>query len=340
MFTLAVDVMGGDLGPRVALKACKKLLRRRSDVHLIVAVTESLVGETRRFFGRSGRITVLGCPSQIDMNDKPARMLRTGLNSTMAAAIHEVRAGRAQAVLSVGNTGALMVLSRHILGTLPGIDRPALATLLPTRAKPLLMLDLGANLSVTPGQLVQFAALGWSWSRLQSGIEPKVGLLNVGREATKGTDCVREADQQLRALLRDDYVGFCEGDDLYRGELDVLVTDGFAGNIVLKASEGLSEWLLELFQTEFRRHWLRRWLAGFWLFALRRIEQRVSPARHGGALLLGIRGVVVKTHGKSDERAFRYALNYVLRQLEHYNAEQLADSLNGLHERIASPSDE
>ena len=340
MFTLAVDVMGGDLGPRVALKACRKLLRRRSDVHLIIAVTESLVDETRRFFGRSGRITVLGCPSQIDMNDKPARMLRTGLDSTMAAAMREVQAGRAQAVLSVGNTGALMVLSRHILGTLPGIDRPALATLLPTRAKPLLMLDLGANLTVTPGQLVQFAALGWSWSRLQSGAEPKVGLLNVGREATKGTDCVREADQQLRTLLGRDYVGFCEGDDLYRGELDVLVTDGFAGNIVLKASEGLSEWLLELFQTEFRRHWLRRWLAGFWLFALRRIEQRVSPARHGGALLLGIRGVVVKTHGKSDERAFRYALNYVLRQLEHYDAERLSDSLGGLHTRLSTPSDE
>ena len=340
MFTLAVDVMGGDLGPRVALRACKKILRRHADVRLIVAVTQPLVAETSRFFGHSARVRVLGCASQIDMNDKPARMLRTGLDSTMAAAINEVREGRAQAVLSVGNTGALMVLSRHLLGTLPGIDRPALATLLPTRGKPLLMLDLGANLSVNAGQLVQFAALGWSWSRLQLGCEPKVGLLNVGREANKGTDCVREADQQLRNLLGDDYAGFCEGDDLYRGELDVLVTDGFAGNIVLKASEGLSEWLLELLRTEFRRHWLRRWLAGIWLLAIRRIEQRMSPARHGGALLLGVQGVVVKTHGKSDERAFRYALEYVLRQLNHYDAGVLSTSLLGLQARLTNAPDE
>ncbi|WP_228346724.1 phosphate acyltransferase PlsX [Venatoribacter cucullus] len=336
MFTLAVDVMGGDLGPRVALRACRNLLRQRSDIRLIVAVTAVVAAEAGRLLGRSARVQLLICSDQVDMNDKPSRVLRGGLNSTMAAAINEVREQRAQAVLSVGNTGALMALSRHLLGTLPGIDRPALATLLPTRGKPLLMLDLGANLSVSSGQLVQFAALGWSWSRLQRGGNPSVGLLNVGREATKGTDCVRNADQQLRALLGDDYHGFCEGDDLYRGELDVLVTDGFAGNIVLKASEGLSEWLLELLQQEFRHHWLRRWLAPLWLLAIRRIEQRISPARHGGALLLGVNGVVIKTHGKSDARAFRHALRYVLQQLEQHNAAALSDSLQMLQSRLNS----
>lgn len=334
MFTLAVDVMGGDLGPRVALKACRNLLRQRSDVELIVVVTAAAEVAAKRIVGRSARAHILVCSDQVDMNDKPSQVLRHGLNTTMATAILQVREQRAQAVLSVGNTGALMALSRHLLGTLPGIDRPALATLLPTRGKPLLMLDLGANLSVSAAQLVQFAALGWSWSRLQRGEPPVVGLLNVGREATKGTDCVRSADQQLRTMLGADYQGFCEGDDLYRGELDVLVTDGFAGNIVLKASEGLSEWLLELLRHEFRRHWLRRWLAPLWLFAIRRIEQRISPARHGGALLLGVKGLVVKTHGKSDARAFRYALSYVLQQLEHHDAAALSESLQALQMRL------
>ncbi len=328
MFTYAVDVMGGDLGPRVAFKACRKFLRFRRDVSLIIAITPELEPEARSFFpDRHPAVRLLVCDSVIHMNDKPSQMLRKGLGSTMAGALREYHAGRAQGMISAGNTGALMVLARHILGTLPGIDRPALATTLPTRSKPLLMLDLGANLEVDNQQLVQFAALGAGWCMTLGNLTPKVGLLNVGRESAKGTGCIRQAAETLQATMPDLYAGFCEGDDLYRGELDVLVTNGFAGNIALKVSEGLSDWLQELFYREFRNHWFMRWFAWLWLPAVRHIEQRISPARHGGALLLGLKGVVVKTHGKSDARTFRYALRYLHQKAQHFDAEKLTEYL-------------
>ena len=331
MFTVAVDVMGGDLGPRVAFQACKKFLKSRPDVHLIVAVTQDFADEAESFFAsRKSRVRILPCETQISMQDKPAQMLRQGLKSTMAAVLREHQQGRAQGVLSVGNTGALMVLARHLLGTLPGMDRPALATLLPTRQKPLLMLDLGANLGVSADQLVQFACIGAAWSKVQCAAAPRLGLLNVGRESTKGTDNVRQAAEQLQRIMPDYYVGFYEGDDLYRGELDVLITDGFAGNIALKASEGLSEWLSEQLHSEFRNTWFLRWLSFLWAPAIARIERRISPARHGGALLLGLDGVVVKTHGKSNERAYRHALEYLLQKVERFDKPRLLAELNRL----------
>lgn len=341
MFTYAVDVMGGDLGPRVAFKACRKFLRFRRDVQLTIAVTAEYAQEAESWFPpQKSSVRILVCETFIEMTDKPAQMLRKGKSSTMAAVLREFQEGRAQGVLSIGNTGALMVLSRQLLGMFPGMDRPALATMLPTRNKPLLMLDLGANLVVDSDQLVQFATIGTAWSMVLNDGVPKVGLLNVGRESGKGTDCVKEADQQLRRIMPENYTGFYEGNDLYRGELDVLVTDGFAGNITLKASEGLSDWLLELLQQEFRQHWLMKWFAWLWLPAVRRIEQRVSPARHGGALLLGINGVVVKTHGNSDARAFHYALRYLHEKARRFDGPALTAVLNGFQERLPPLLDE
>ncbi|WP_430462484.1 phosphate acyltransferase PlsX [Thalassolituus sp. LLYu03] len=332
--------MGGDLGPRVAFKACRKFLRFRRDVRLTIAVTADFAQEAESWFPpRRSRVSILVCDSFIEMNDKPAQMLRKGLSSTMAAVLREFQEGRAQGVLSIGNTGALMVLSRQLLGMYPGMDRPALATMLPTRNKPLLMLDLGANLSVDSSQLVQFACIGAAWSMVLNTEQPKVGLLNVGRESGKGTDCVKDADQQLRQMMPDIYTGFYEGNDLYQGELDVLVTDGFAGNITLKASEGLSNWLLELLQQEFRQHWLMKWFAWLWLPAVRRIERRVSPARHGGAMLLGVNGVVVKTHGNSDARAFRYALKYLHEKAARFDGDKLAGILSGFQQKLPSSAD-
>ena len=340
MFTYAVDVMGGDLGPRVAFKACRKFLRFRRDVRLTIAVTADFAREAESWFpSRRSRVRILVCESFIEMDDKPAQMLRKGMSSTMAAVLREFQEGRAQGVLSIGNTGALMVLSRQLLGMYPGMDRPALATMLPTRNKPLLMLDLGANLAVDSTQLVQFACIGAAWSKVLNTVSPKVGLLNVGRESGKGTDCVKEADQLLRAIMPDYYTGFYEGNDLYQGELDVLVTDGFAGNITLKASEGLSNWLLELLQQEFRQHWLMKWFVWLWLPAVRRIERRVSPARHGGAMLLGVNGVVVKTHGNSDARAFRYALKYLHEKASRFDGAALVNTLEQFRNNIPADAD-
>ena len=340
MFSIAVDVMGGDLGPRVALKACKKLLKQRPDARLIICIVESELNFAIRYLRSFDRVTCVGCESQIAMSDKPARVLRDGLNSTMAQALREVKEGRAQAVLSAGNTGALMALSMAILGTLNGIDRPALATLLPTRHKPLLMLDLGANLNVPTDLLMQFAALGYCWSARFITPDPKLALLNVGKEVTKGTERIKDCDQRLQAMLGDSYVGFAEGNDIYQGELDVLITDGFVGNVVLKASESLCYWLIEQMHTGFKRHWLRRFLMPLWWRAVNHIEARMSPARNSGALMLGVDGIVVKTHGSSDNRTFLHALNYVSQQAEAFDKPALEQALHELQEKIKIPFDE
>ncbi len=340
MFTYAVDVMGGDLGPRVAFKACKKFLRFRRDVSLTLTVTAEYYPEACSYFSGNPRVRIIQCQTSIEATDKPSQMLRKGQSSTMAVALLEHQQGRAHGVLSVGNTGALMVLARQSMGMLPDLERPALATMLPTRGKPLLMLDLGANLSVDADRLVQFACIGAAWSETLTGQPASVGLLNVGRESGKGTDCVRIADESLAELMPDNYKGFQEGDDLYKGELDVLVTDGFAGNITLKASEALSDWLLELFNREFRQHWLMKWFVWLWLPAVRSIERRVSPARHGGALLLGIKGIVVKTHGSSDARTFRYALRYLNEKTRNFDAEQLQRRYLNFRRRPTSSANE
>lgn len=331
MFTLAVDVMGGDLGPRVALKACKKLLRQRSDVRLIISILQDQLDQAHSVLQHySHRVQLIGCEQQIDMSDKPSQVLRQSKNSTMAVAINEVAAGRAQGIISAGNTGVLMALSKHLLSMHQGISRPALATLLPTRGKPLLLLDLGANLNVSNEQLLQFAALGVSWCRLHNAHEPKVGLLNVGKEATKGTERLQEADGSFKQTLANNYAGFCEGHDLFSGKLDVVVTDGFVGNLVLKASEGLSELLIDELNSQFKHHWFRRWFRLLWTAPLREIIRKISPAYNGGALLMGINGVVVKTHGNSDVRTFNHALHYVLEQIEHYDGLAIQTSLNAI----------
>lgn len=320
MFCLAVDVMGGDLGPRVALKACKKLLKERQDVQLIVCILQDQARYAKFYLRSSHRVQIVGCEHAIDMNDKPSQILRQSRNSTMAAALQAVADRRAQAVISAGNTGVLMALSKHLLPMYEGIDRPALATLMPTRGKPVLLLDLGANLNVSSQQLLQFAALGVAWSQLPSSQQPQVGLLNVGKEATKGTERLRETDELLRQRLPHQYAGFCEGHDIYAGELDVIVTDGFVGNLVLKASEGLSELLIDTLKSQFKNHWFRRWFALLWAAPMRKIIRELSPAYNSGAVLLGVNGVVVKTHGHSDARTFIHALHYVVQQLQHQDS--------------------
>lgn len=330
MYSLAVDVMGGDLGPRVALKACKRVLKKRSDVRLILFVLQDQLALAERYLPHSDRVRIIPCERQIDMNDRPSQVLKNSHNSTMAQALDAVASGQAQAVLSAGNTGALMVLAKHRLPMYQGIERPALATLIPTRGKPLLLLDLGANLNVSANYLLQFAALGLSWCKMQCTPEPRVALLNVGKEITKGTERLREADELLREKIGSHYQGFCEGHDIYAGELDVVVTDGFVGNMVLKASEGLSELLIAKLKSSFKHHWLRRWFAWLWARPLRQLVRTISPSYNGGALLLGIDGIVVKTHGGSDARTFEYALDYVLQQIEQHNSQAMQESLNHL----------
>jgi len=316
MFTIAVDVMGGDLGPRVAFKACKKILKSQPDLSLILTLTADVEPDARLYLSRyQNRIDFLVCDSFISMEDPPAQVLRRGKTSTMAMAVQQVQQGAAQGIISVGNTGALMVLSRFMLGTLDGISRPALATEIPTRDKPLLMLDLGANLASSADQLCEFARLGAAWSRTHGVSTPKVGLLNIGQEPCKGTEEVQRAGQQLHASMAPYYVGFREGDSIYSGELDVLACDGFSGNVALKTSEGLAGWVaIELSRVFDRSRW--SWLLRpLWAGVFKGVLRRFTSASYAGALLLGVNGLVVKTHGKSDDVAFYAAMKYLIDQL-------------------------
>lgn len=328
MFTIAVDVMGGDLGPRVAFKACKKLLRQQSDLQFILALTAEFEVEAQHYFSRySSRITLIVCECCVSMHDAPAQTLRSNKKSTMAVAIEQVKAGRAQGLLSVGNTGALMVLARSILGTLHCISRPALATQLNTRGKPLLMLDLGANLSSDAEQLCEFAHLGIAWCKARGSHSPKVALLNIGREECKGTEEVRSAGQSLCLQMPAYYRGYCEGDDIYSGHLDVIVCDGFSGNVVVKTSEGLAGWFSQEMSMAFSgSRW--SWLFGpIWNILINSIRKRFTATRYGGALLLGVNGIVVKTHGKSDDAAFFAALAYLIKQIRRVDLNVLSAEL-------------
>ncbi len=337
MLTIAVDAMGGDLGPRVAFKACENLLSRQRAVKVLLFVEQRWVDEAKRSLSSldGDRVEIIGCGKSIAPDEKPKVVLRQRKSSSMAQALHAQQQGHCQGVLSVGSTGALMVLSRRILGVLPGIDRPALATRIPTRNKPLLLLDLGATLSATSRQLLQFAVLGTAWCRTMSINAPRVGLLNVGHESGKGTEGIRQASELLARYLPDCYAGFHEGDDLYRGELDVMVCDGFTGNVALKTSEGLTEWLIWLWRQEFQSHWFLKLLTPIWVRIMRRIYRRIAPARHGGAMLLGVDGVVVKTHGKSDASTYEHAMSYLVEQVSNYDRKALIDFIGPMRSTIA-----
>jgi phosphate acyltransferase len=329
MLSIAVDAMGGDLGPRAAFRAIEKLLRKQKDISIRLFVEQEWRDDAELCLQKYAlRCHVVVCGQTIAADEKPMVVMRHREDSSMFQALLACRNGECQGVLSVGSTGALMILSRHILGVLPGIDRPALATRIPTRSKPLLMLDLGATLSASTRNLVQFAVLGVAWCRSMGLDVPTVGLLNVGNESGKGTEEIRAAHQVLTDCLPENYAGFFEGDDLYRGQLDVMVCDGFTGNVALKTSEGLTEWLTWMLRQELRSHWVLRLMKPFWRRMFRRVHEKIAPSRHGGALLLGVDGIVVKTHGKSDASTYEYAMRYLLRQVQNHDRSALIEQIS------------
>ena len=244
----------------------------------------------------------------VEMHEPPADALRRKKDSSMRVAVNLVKDGTAQACVSAGNTGALMAISRFVLKTLPGIDRPAIASQLPTRTGVTTVLDLGANVNCTPEQLVQFAVMGAALAAAVEGIErPTVGLLNIGEEDIKGNDVVK-ATAELLKVSGLNFHGNVEGNDIYKGTTDVVVCDGFVGNVALKASEGLVTMLYEFLKTEFTRNPLRRLAAVLAYPVLMAFKRRVDPRRYNGATLIGLMGIVVKSHGGADALAFRYAL--------------------------------
>src|ERR1700704_4897042 len=308
--SIAVDAMGGDHGPPVIVVASIQFLEETPDASVILVGRNE---DIRRALSSvrsiaADRVSVRAATEVVEMHEGPASALRGKKDSSMRVAVNLVKDESAQACVSAGNTGALMAISRFVLKTLPGIDRPAIASQLPTRKGVTTALDLGANVNCTPEQLVQFAVMGSALVAAVDDVErPTIGLLNIGEEDIKGNDVVKQAGELLKASDLN-YYGNVEGDDIYKGTTDVIVCDGFVGNVALKTSEGLALMLADFLREEFTRNPLRKVLAVFALPILNAFRRRVDPRRYNGATLIGLKGIVVKSHGGADALAFCNAL--------------------------------
>jgi glycerol-3-phosphate acyltransferase PlsX len=310
LHTIAVDVMSGDRGPATCVGAAARLARERDDLALI------LVGEPRIIdaeLGRNGhaghaRLEVLAASQIVGMDESPREAVRRKKDSSLRRAVDLVKEGRAQACVSAGNTGALMATAHFVLRSLPGVDRPAIMSAIPAIGGHTHMLDLGANASCTAEQLWQFAVMGSVVAAdLNPNGRPRVGLLNIGEEDIKGHAVVQDAHRRLSAS-RLNYIGFVEGDDIFTGEVDVVVTDGFTGNVALKTMEGLARMIGSSAREEFSRSLLRRLMAAAAWPAIGALRARLDPRRYNGASMVGLNGIVIKSHGGADEFAFRQAI--------------------------------
>jgi glycerol-3-phosphate acyltransferase PlsX len=307
--TLAVDCMGGDHGPRVTLAACRAFLERHAAASLI------LVGAPAALAGFShARAQVIPASEVVGMDDPIEVALRKKKDSSMRVAIQQVKDGAAQAAVSAGNTGALMAIARYLLKTLEGIDRPAIAPQLPnSKGGATTVLDLGANVDCDAEDLLQFAVLGSALVSALTGNEsPSVGLLNVGEEAIKGSETIKKASQLLRTAAGSgdlNFYGNVEGNDIFKGTTDIVVCDGFVGNVTLKATEGVASMIVDFLRIEYSSSMFSKFAAIVSYPVLKALKRRLDHRRYNGAALLGLRGLVFKSHGSADEVAFGHALD-------------------------------
>lgn len=333
--TLAVDCMGGDHGPSVTLPAVIEFLRHDTDCAAIMVGREDMLRSQAESvaleFGK--RLSIRHASEVVGMDEAVASALRGKKDSSMRVAVDLVKDGVADAAVSAGNTGALMAVSRFVLKTLPGIDRPAICSILPSQKGATYVLDLGANVDCSPEHLLQFGIMGASLvAALEHKERPTVGLLNIGEEAIKGNEAVKRASELLRATDLN-FVGNVEGNDIFKGTADVVVCDGFVGNVTLKASEGLAHMIGAGLKQEFSRNIFTK-LAGLLAMpVLKSFRQRFDPRRYNGASLLGLRGIVVKSHGSADRMAFRYALEKAAEEARQRLPEAIAERMAA----IASP---
>lgn len=305
--TVAIDCMGGDYGPGVTVPAALAFVRKHEDVHVILVGLEERI---RPFLAqeKNKRIVVRHASEVVAMDESPALAIRNKKDSSMRVALDLVRSGEADACVSAGNTGALMAISRFVLKMLPGIDRPAICAVLPTITGHVHVLDLGANVDCSPEHLLQFGIMGASLvGAIEHTDRPTVGILNIGEEDIKGNDVVKRAAELLKNSGLN-FIGNVEGDGLYKGEADVVVCDGFVGNVALKASEGLAQLLATFLRQEFGRNPLTKLSALVALPVLKHFKRRVDHRRYNGASLLGLKGIVVKSHGSADAFSFGNAL--------------------------------
>jgi len=320
--------MSGDLGAEVVVRAAHQVLQKNPKVELIIVGARDELGRhITGIIGDEPRLTVQHASEVVEMSESPVDALRKKKDSSMRVAINLVKAGRAQACVSAGNTGALMATAKYVLKMLPGIDRPAIITELPAKGGTLHMLDLGANTLCSAEHLFQFAVMGSIVTADITGVEnPRVALLNIGAEDTKGHDTVKDAAAMLNASSLN-YVGFIEGSELFSGKADVVVTDGFTGNVALKTMEGTVGLAAHYLKREFTRNWLSKLQAMLARPVLQSLSVEMDPRNYNGATLVGLNGIVIKSHGSADSYAFQHAIDTAIVEVDNQVPEQIGSLL-------------
>jgi glycerol-3-phosphate acyltransferase PlsX len=341
MATIALDAMGGDFGPEVVLPAAAHVVKKsRDDIDIILVGDEARLRECakKHHIDLDKHFQIQHASQTVEMHEDPRHAVRKKKDSSMRVAIDMVKAGRAQAMVSAGNTGALMATAKFVLKTLPGIDRPAICTTIPSYGGHTHMLDLGANVDSSAEQLFQFSIMGSVLAEaIDNTHEPKVGLLNIGSEDGKGNAQVKGAHD----LLKDgpfNYIGYVEGDDIYSDEVDVVVCDGFVGNVSLKTMEGVAKMIATMMREEFNKSILSK-LAGLIAYpVLSRFKKRVDPRMYNGASMLGLTGIVIKSHGGTDMLGFANAIEIAMLEVEKFVPDHIRECMEPLLNKKNSDS--
>lgn len=332
---IAIDAMGGDFAPKSVVAGINWVAKDNPDLSFILYGDEIQLKKLFVRYRRAKKVCkVVHTPDAIAMDEKPALAVRRSKNSSMRLAIQSVKVGEASAVVSAGNTGALMALSKMTLKTLPGISRPAISAFVPAMNKDVVMLDLGANVEASAQHLFEFAVMGDAFARIVLQLpHPKVALLNVGEEEMKGHEEVKEAANMLRETkLPIDFYGFVEGDDVTKGTADVVVTDGFSGNIALKTMEGTAKLIKHFLEDAIRGSLVGKACYVFARPILRKLRSRMDPRDYNGAMMLGLNGVVIKSHGGADAKSFANAILVAKKLVEQRINDRITEEMETLHE--------
>ena len=328
--TIAIDAMGGDHGLSVVIPACVNSIRQYPDLRLLLVGDQTQVLACLKKHGAAdhNQISVVHASEVVGMDELPSQAMRNKKDSSMRVAINMIKEGRADACVSAGNTGALMATARYVLKTLPGIDRPAIIASLPTHQGKTRVIDLGANVDSCAEHLFQFAVMG---SALIQAVDkkqhPKIALLNIGVEEIKGNDQVKRTAHMLAECALMNYVGYVEGDQFYSGLVDLVVCDGFVGNVALKASEGLAKLMLSVLKESFTQNIFSKMAGLIAMPALKHLKKRMDPARYNGASLLGLNGTVVKSHGGANELAFQFAIEEAMLEVKNNVVDLVRDQI-------------
>lgn len=317
--TIAIDAMGGDKGLNTVIPACIQAIKNNPNLKLLLVGNEqAILACLNQLTPNINQFDIIHASEVVTMDELPSHAMRNKKDSSMRVAINLVKNNKAQACVSAGNTGALMAIAKFVLKTMPGIDRPAIIAELPTMGHKTRVIDLGANIDSCAEHLFQFAVMG---SALIQAIDkksrPSIGLLNIGVEEIKGNDQVKRTAHMLAECQLVNYIGYVEGDDFYSGRVDLVVCDGFVGNVALKASEGLAKLLVSVLKQSFNKNIFTQASGLIAYPALNYLKKRMDPARYNGASLLGLNGIVIKSHGSASASGFQYAIDEAMMQVQH-----------------------